>query len=273
MTEVGDSEALLSEGEAANKIGSLELRVALPIFVLLALPICFLLCVCVRFQGKTGLYLRWRFSHSSPQMPFGYMAKERRGLLRQRLSGTPPPGDGVRLNSFQTTAHEPACSAPPASVSELNVPPPQPVGDLGEHNVDVDLDELDDLITVSGQVRPSSTLSEHSDPARGLAPSGAGQVFAQQQYSAFLGLPRPPGVGGGGTPLGMPTGRQCTSSLSPIVSRPPMRVNVETPAGTTPPISSEAASRDLITRAVSFTLALPPPAQRAAEILDEETRV
>ena len=51
------------------------------------------------------------------------------------------------------------------------MPPPQPVGDLGEHNVDVDLDELDDLMTVSGQVRPSSTLSEHSDPARGLAPT------------------------------------------------------------------------------------------------------
>ena len=88
-------------GAAQTAVGSLHLRDTFFVFgsagLVLLLPTCFFACAFVRWRRKTGLYLRWRFSHSLPQLSVGYLSKEGRELLWAHLTtrDQPPPPQKV----------------------------------------------------------------------------------------------------------------------------------------------------------------------------------
>ena len=88
-------------GAALTIVGPLDLRDTLFVFLsvglVLLLPTCFFACAFARWRRKTGLYLRWRFSHSLPQLRVGYLSKEGRELLWAHLTARdqPPPPQNV----------------------------------------------------------------------------------------------------------------------------------------------------------------------------------
>ena len=92
---------LEDSGAAQTVVGSLHLRDTFFVFgsagLVLLLPTCFFACAFVRWRRKTGLYLRWRFSHSLPQLSVGYLSKEGRELLWAHLTtrDQPPPPQKV----------------------------------------------------------------------------------------------------------------------------------------------------------------------------------
>ena len=92
---------LEDSGAAQTIVGPLDLRDTLFVFIaaglVLLLPTCFFACALVRWRRKTGVYLRWRFSHSMPQLSVGYLSKEGRELLWAHLTSRdqPPPPQNV----------------------------------------------------------------------------------------------------------------------------------------------------------------------------------
>ena len=213
----------------------MAVQIFLPL-VLLGIPACFLLCAVLRFGSKTGMYLRWRFSHESPQFPIGYMAKERRWLLWQRLSNI----STVTLTNFQSVEHQPT-SPRSAAMMMAGLSQPRLAAD--------DLEELDDfidgLMTDTGEIRPSIRPTIEWDlmsppPASSTAPLGScpgicesdgmavapfpnGAVCAYMPPNAARCAYAPPTIGVQALPRSSTGGKAACSSSS--------RQRLEPPAG------------------------------------------